>query len=206
MSLEERARYVARQGHALATADEARVVEQGADLTELRDVPSDGKTVGEIVTRGNTVMKGYFRDPEATNKAFEGGSFHTGDLAVRHPDGSIAIMDRSKDLIISGGENASSLAIETELATHPDVLEVAVVARPHPKWGERAMAFVLLRPQVRSKWQDKHGQFEVELKKFARTKLPGFACPEWVRVMEELPKTSTGKILKTELRKITAKL
>lgn len=112
------------------------------DDEEIIDVPRDGKTVGEIVTRGNLVMKEYFRDPEATRKAFRGGYFHSGDLAVMHPDGSIAVVDRSKDIIISGGENASSLAIEQELSSHPHVLEVSVVARAHPLWGERPMAFV----------------------------------------------------------------
>lgn len=149
----------------------------------------------------------YFNDPEATRKAFRGNHFNSGDLAVMHPDGYIAIQDRSKDIIISGGENASSLAIEqgklygsivsltidcsclwlSELASHPDVLEVSVVARPHPKWGERPMAFVILRTQTIAKWKGKHKEFEVELRKHARQRLPGFACPEWVSVVDELP-------------------
>ncbi|KAG6846000.1 hypothetical protein H0H87_011048 [Tephrocybe sp. NHM501043] len=135
-------------------------------------------------------------------------------------------MDRSKDIIISGGENASSLAIEqgkpfkfrklpspslirissTELASHPHVLEVTIVARPHIKWGERPMAFVVLHPQYASKWEGRHAQFAADLKEHAKGKLPGFACPEWVEVVSDLPKTSTGKILKTELRKFVAKL
>jgi acyl-CoA synthetase (AMP-forming)/AMP-acid ligase II len=123
-----------------------------------------------------------------------------------HPDGSVAIMDRSKDIIISGGENASSLAIEQELASHPHVLEVSVVAREHPKWGERPMAFVILHPQHASNWRGRHHEFECDLKQHAKLRLPGFACPEWVEVVPELPKTSTGKILKTELRKVAAKL
>ncbi|EIN13490.1 acetyl-CoA synthetase-like protein [Punctularia strigosozonata HHB-11173 SS5] len=204
LSLEDRAKFMARQGHQFATALEVRVVyppAEGSSLDDaLVDVPKDGKTVGEIVTRGNITMKEYFRDPEATRKAFRGGCFNSGDLAVMHPDGSIAILDRSKDIIISGGENASSLAIEQELSTHPHVLEVAVVARPHPKWGERAMAFVTLKPDHVKTWLGKHDQFEVELKKHARSRLPGFACPEWVRVVSELPKTSTGKIQKMVLR------
>jgi len=151
-------------------------------------------------------MKEYFRDPEATRKAFLGGSFRTGDLAVMHPDGTVAVMDRSKDIIISGGENASSLAIEQELASHPHVLEVSVVARPHSKWGERPMAFVILHPQHAAKWAGRHHEFGKDLKEHAKHRLPGFACPEWVEVVPELPKTSTGKILKTELRKIVAKL
>ncbi|KIK06843.1 hypothetical protein K443DRAFT_129433 [Laccaria amethystina LaAM-08-1] len=208
MSLEDRARSMARQGHAFATAEEVRVVyvrEENEDRP-LKDVPRDGKTLGEIVTRGNIVMKEYFRDPEATKKAFRGGSFRSGDLAVMHPDGSVAIMDRSKDIIISGGENASSLAIEQELASHPHVLEVSVVAREHPKWGERPMAFVILHPQHASNWRGRHHEFECDLKQHAKLRLPGFACPEWVEVVPELPKTSTGKILKTELRKVAAKL
>jgi acyl-CoA synthetase (AMP-forming)/AMP-acid ligase II len=176
------------------------------DANELRDVPKDGKTVGEIVTRGNIVMKEYFRDPEATRKAFRGGSFNTGDLAVWKPDGAVSIMDRSKDIIISGGENASSLAIEQELASHPHILEVSVVAREHPKWGERPMAFIILHPQHEDKWTGRSGEFEKDLKAHAKLRLPGFACPEWVEVVKQLPKTSTGKILKTDLRKIVAKL
>ncbi|CAA7266586.1 unnamed protein product [Cyclocybe aegerita] len=210
LSLEERARLMARQGHAFATAEEVRVVYpvEGDAVSNgpLKDVPRDGKTVGEIVTRGNIVMKQYFRDLEATKKAFAGGSFHTGDLAVIHPNGSVAIMDRSKDIIISGGENASSLAIEQELASHPHVLEVSVVARSHIRWGERPMAFVVLHPQHAAKWKGRHHEFGQDMKEHAKKRLPGFACPEWVEVMPELPKTSTGKILKTELRKIVAKL
>ncbi|RDX46893.1 AMP-dependent synthetase and ligase [Lentinus brumalis] len=210
LPLEERAKLIARQGIPFATAEEARVVyplqEGQSPDAPLVDVPKDGKTMGEIVFRGNIVMKEYFKDPEATRKAFRGGHFNSGDLAVWHPDGYIAIMDRSKDIIISGGENASSLAIEQELASHPDVLEVSVVARSHPKWGERPMAFVILHPQRAAKWAGRHGAFEQDLKAHARKRLPGFACPEWVSVVQELPKTSTGKIQKVELRKLVAKL
>ncbi|KAF8078465.1 AMP-dependent synthetase and ligase [Lyophyllum atratum] len=209
LSLEQRSKLMARQGHAFATAQEVRVVYQPGEHStedELVDVPRDGKTLGEIVTRGNIVMKEYFRDPEATAKAFRGGAFRSGDLAVWHPDGTVAIMDRSKDIIISGGENASSLAIEQELVTHPHVFEVSVVARNHIKWGERPMAFVVLHPQHASKWTGRHHDFAADLKEHVKAKLPGFACPEWVEVVQELPKTSTGKILKTELRKIVAKL
>ncbi|KAF9270371.1 acetyl-CoA synthetase-like protein [Marasmius fiardii PR-910] len=210
VSVEERSKYMARQGHAFVTADLVRVVHQpkeGEEPSEhLVDVPRDGKTIGEIATRGNIVMKEYFKDPEATKKAFRGGYFSTGDLAVMHPDGTVAILDRSKDIIISGGENASSLAIEQELAAHPHVLEVSVVARLHPKWGERPMAFVILHPQHAKKWTGREKDFEMDLIQHARKRLPGFACPEWVEVVPELPKTSTGKILKTELRKVVAKL
>ncbi|KZT09701.1 acetyl-CoA synthetase-like protein [Laetiporus sulphureus 93-53] len=212
LSLQDRARHMARQGIPFVTSDEARVVypakeDEVIDInSELVDVPKDGKTVGEVVIRGNIVMKEYLKDPEATRKAFRGGYFGTGDLAVWYPDGYIAIQDRSKDIIISGGENASSLAIEQELASHPDVLEVSVVARPHSRWGERPMAFVILHPQRAPQWTGRHDEFGDTLKKHARGRLPGFACPEWVRVVEELPKTSTGKIQKVELRKIVAKL
>ncbi|KAH7344683.1 acetyl-CoA synthetase-like protein [Rhizoctonia solani] len=205
ITLDERAKFMARQGQAFATADEARVVYTDSG-EHLRDVPADGKTVGEIVVRGNIVMKEYFRDPEATKKAFQGGHFWSGDLAVRHPDGTIAITDRSKDIIISGGENASSLAIEQELSTHPDVLEVAVIARLHPKWGERAMAYVILHGHKAGKWKGKHAEFEADLKEHAKKRLPGFACPEWVEIVPELPKTSTGKIQKNVLRGRASKL
>ncbi|KAG2754602.1 acetyl-CoA synthetase-like protein [Suillus brevipes Sb2] len=208
LTLEQRAKLMARQGQSFATAQDVRVVFplQDENDEELRDVPKDGRTVGEVLMRGNIVMKEYFRDPEATRKAFQGGHFHSGDLAVWHPDGVIQVVDRSKDLIISGGENASSLAIELELSSHPHVLEVSVVARSHPKWGERPMAFVLLRPEHAPKWKDNHDGFASELIRHARTLLPGFACPEWVQIVDELPKTSTGKILKTNLRKVVAKL
>ncbi|KAF8272882.1 hypothetical protein EI94DRAFT_1769496 [Lactarius quietus] len=205
LPLPERARLSARQGHAFATSAPVRVVYQTkAPGDKLVDVPRDGKTVGEIVTRGNIVMPGYFQDPEATARAFDGGYFHSGDLAVWHTDGSVQIQDRSKDLIISGGENASSLAIEQELASHPDVLEVSVVAREHPKWGERPMAFVILHVESAKCWASKHDEFSLELKAHARERLPGFAVPEWVAVVEDLPKTSTGKIQKTVLRKRVA--
>ncbi|KAL5535321.1 hypothetical protein ACEPAF_3415 [Sanghuangporus sanghuang] len=196
---------MARQGHAFSTAQEIRVVYQD-DNEGLTDVPADGKTVGEVVARGNTVMKEYFRDPDATKKAFRGGYFGTGDLAVLHEDGSISIQDRSKDIIISGGENASSLAIEQELAEYPAVHEVAVVARPHPKWGERPMAFVILTPAAEKEYAGRHKEFERDLKTFVKTRLPGFARPEWVQVVDELPKTSTGKIMKTALRGFVARL
>ncbi|KAL4064962.1 hypothetical protein V8B97DRAFT_2025861 [Scleroderma yunnanense] len=208
LPLAERARLMARQGQSFATAQEVRVVYPPKDVDDqaLVDVPKDGRTLGEVVTRGNIVMKEYFQDPEATRKAFRGGYFNSGDLAVMHPNSVITIMDRSKDIIISGGENASSLAIEQELANHPHVLEVSVVARPHPKWGERPMAFVIIRPEFALRWAENHPGFEIELKCHARKFLPGFACPEWVQVVDELPKTSTGKILKSSLRKAVAKL
>ncbi|KZT30376.1 acetyl-CoA synthetase-like protein [Neolentinus lepideus HHB14362 ss-1] len=208
LSHNERSKLCARQGHSFATAQQARVVYTAEEdsVNALRDVPKDGKTIGEVITRGNIVMKEYFRDPDATRKAFQGHHFHSGDLAVWYPDGSIGIVDRSKDIIISGGENASSVAIEQELAEHEDVLEVSVVARPHPKWGERPMAFVVLREEAIRRWAMKHNKFAEDLKRHAKGRLPGFACPEWVEVVPELPKTSTGKILKTQLRQYVAKL
>ncbi|KAI0307967.1 hypothetical protein B0F90DRAFT_1813320 [Multifurca ochricompacta] len=205
LSPSERAKLSARQGHAFATSAPLRVVRPTTSPGDkLVDVPRDGKTVGEIVARGNIVMQGYFQDPEATARAFEGGYFHSGDLAVWHPDGSVQIQDRSKDIIISGGENASSLAIEQELASHPDVLEVSVVGREHPKWGERPMAFVILHAGSAERWAGNHKGFSSALKAHARKRLPGFATPEWIAIVEELPKTSTGKIMKTVLRKRAA--
>ncbi|KAI0257390.1 acetyl-CoA synthetase-like protein [Lactifluus subvellereus] len=205
LPLSERAKLSARQGHAFATSSPLRVVyPPKSPGDKLADVPHDGKTVGEIVVRGNIVMQGYFQDPAATARAFDGGYFHSGDLAVWHPDGSVQIQDRIKDIIISGGENASSLAIEQELANHPDVLEVSVVGREHPTWGERPMAYVILHAESAKRWAGKHAQFSSALKAHARERLPGFATPEWVVVVEELPKTSTGKIMKTVLRKWAA--
>nr|GAT47859.1 amp-binding domain [Mycena chlorophos] len=219
MSIHERSQLMARQGHAFATAQNVRVVK--VEGSELIDVPRDGKTIGEIVTRGNIVMKEvnipihisflwpesrqYFRDPEATAKAFRGGSFNSGDLAVMFEDGTVSIVDRQKDIIISGGENISSLSVEQELSSHPDVLEATVVARAHPKWGERPHAFIILKPHI-SKWHGKHDEFAHALKAHAKKRLPGFAVPEWIQVVSELPKTSTGKILKTDLRRLVAKL
>ena len=131
----------ARQGVELITSGELRVVDQ-----DMHDVPRDGATVGEIVARGNVIMRGYFNDAEATERAFAGGWFHSGDAAVVHADGYIEIRDRFKDVIISGGENISSIEVEGALLRHPAVLEVAVVGVPHEKWGESPKAFVVLRP------------------------------------------------------------
>ena len=135
-----RARVLARQGQAYPTADLVRVVD-GDDA----DVPRDGATMGEVVMRGNNVMLGYHDDPEGTAQAFRGGWFHSGDLAVWHPDGTIELRDRAKDVIISGGENISTIEVEQTLASHPAVLECAVIAIPHERWGERPKAFVTLR-------------------------------------------------------------
>ena len=158
----------------------------------MKSVPRDGKTIGEIMIRGNVVMKGYFKDGEATKKSMDGGWFHSGDLAVIHPDGYIQIKDRSKDIIISGGENISSIEIENTISKHPSVSLAAVVAKPDEKWGETPCAFVELAPKKNST--------EDEIIKFCRETLAGFKIPKKV-VFGELPKTSTGKIKKYELRK-----
>jgi fatty-acyl-CoA synthase len=186
LDLETRAKLKARQGLQLVTADAVRVVDE-----EMRDVPADGETMGEVAMRGNNVMKGYFADEAATAEAFRGGWFHSGDLAVMHPDGYIEIRDRAKDIIISGGENISTVEVERVLVSHPDVLEAAVVAIPDEKWGERPKAFVTLRAGA--------ALTEEELIAFARQTLPGFKVPSAVE-FGELPKTSTGKIKKYELR------
>jgi fatty-acyl-CoA synthase len=170
----------------MVTSDPVRVVDP-----EMRDVPRDGETMGEVVMRGNNVMKGYFADEAATAEAFRGGWFHSGDLAVMHPDGYIEIRDRAKDIIISGGENISTIEVEKALVRHPDVLEAAVVAKPDEKWGERPMAFVTLRPGA--------GLTAEELIAFSRETLPGFKAPSAIE-FGELPKTSTGKVKKFELR------
>ena len=183
---EERARLRARQGVAYLTSDPVRVVD-----SELADVPRDGETMGEVVMRGNNVMKGYFRDQEATAEAFGGGWFHSGDLAVMHPDGYIELRDRAKDIIISGGENISTIEVERALVRHQDVLEAAVIAIPDEKWGERPKGFVTLRPGSELT--------AAELIAFSRESLPGFKAPSEIE-FGELPKTSTGKVKKYELR------
>jgi fatty-acyl-CoA synthase len=157
----------------------------------------DSTTQGEIVMRGNGVMKGYLKNPEATAEAFKGGYFHTGDIAIQHPDTYVQIADRAKDIIISGGENISSVEVEGVLMGHPDVLLCAVVAKPDEKWGEVPCAFVELK--------DGHSAQEAELIAYAREHLAGFKTPKKV-VFQELPKTSTGKIQKFELRTIAKSL
>ena len=162
------------------------------DPETMEPVPYDGKTMGEIMIRGNVVMKGYFKDKEATEKSMEGGWFHSGDLAVTHPSGYIKIQDRSKDIIISGGENISSIEIENTISKHPAVSLAAVVAKPDEKWGETPCAFVELIEGKSSS--------EEEIITFCRETLAGFKLPKKV-VFAPLPKTSTGKIQKFELRK-----
>ncbi len=184
----ERAVYHARQGVRYHLQADADVI----DTITLQPVPRDGETIGEIVLRGNICMKGYLRNPEATEVAFAGGWFHTGDLGVRFPDGYIKIKDRSKDVIISGGENISSIEIEDVLYKHPAVMAVAVVAKPHPKWGETPCAFVELKAGAEVT--------VAELIKHCKEHLPGFKVPGAIE-FGDLPKTSTGKIQKFELRK-----
>ncbi len=183
---EQRARIKARQGVSYIIADPMRVVDEA-----MNDVPADGQTMGEVVMRGNDVMKGYFNDPEATERAFRGGWFHSGDLGVMHPDGYIELRDRAKDIIISGGENISSIEVEQVLLRHPAVLECAVVAVPDERWGETPKAFVTLRPGRSAE--------EAELISFCREHLAHFKAPRCVE-FTELPKTSTGKVQKNVLR------
>ena len=187
MTPAERAVQKARQGVELITSGELRVVTR-----EWEDVPRDGNSVGEIVVRGNVVMEGYYKDPEATATAFAGGWFHTGDAAVVHPDGYVEIRDRFKDVIISGGENISSIEVEGALLRHPAVLEVAVIGVPHEKWGESPKAFIVLRPR-------EHATAE-ELIEFARAHLAHFKVPKSFEFVTALPKTATGKIQKFILR------
>jgi fatty-acyl-CoA synthase len=183
----ERAAMKARQGVELITSGELRVVTEDG-----REVPRDGATVGEIVARGNVVMKGYHDDPEATETALRGGWFHSGDAAVVHPDGYVEIRDRIKDVIISGGENISSVEVEGALLKHDAVAEVAVVGMPDVKWGEAPHAFVVLR----------HGASTTgeALRDFVRERLAHFKCPQAFHFVDELPKTATGKIKKFVLR------
>ena len=178
----------ARQGVRYPNTEDIKVM----NPENMEPVPQDGKTMGEIMIRGNVVMKGYFKDKAATDKAMNGGWFHSGDLAVAHPDGYIKIQDRSKDIIISGGENISSIEIENTLSKHPAVSIAAVVAKPDEKWGEVPAAFI-------EKVKDKDVT-DKELMDFCRETLAGFKIPKYIEFCE-LPKTSTGKIQKFELRK-----
>jgi len=183
---EDRARLLARQGQQYTTADPVRVVDE-----DMQDVPRDAATMGEVVMRGNNVMHGYFADEHATQEAFRGGWFHSGDLAVWHPDGAIELRDRGKDVIISGGENISSIEVEQAICAHPAVLECAVVAIPHERWGERPKAFVTLKDGATAN--------EDEIAAFCRQRLAHFKCPDAI-TFGPLPKTSTGKVQKFVLR------
>ena len=187
LPLGERSARMARQGVQYLTLDRQRV----ADPATLADVPADGATIGELLLRGNTVMKGYLQNPAATAEAFAGGWFHTGDLAVMHENGYIEIKDRSKDIVISGGENISTIEVESVLYRHPAVLEAAVVARPDKTWGETPCAFVTLKPGMAATAD--------EIIAFCRENMARFKVPRTV-VFGTLPKTSTGKVQKYALR------
>jgi len=188
LNKDQKSEIKARQGVRYPNTEEVSVM----DPETMQPVPRDGKTMGEIMIRGNVVMKGYFKDKDATEKSMKGGWFHSGDLAVIHPDGYIKIKDRSKDIIISGGENISSIEIENTVARHPSVSLCAVVAKSDEKWGETPCAFIELAPEKKAT--------EEEIIKFCRKTLAGFKIPKKV-VFCDLPKTSTGKIQKFELRK-----
>ena len=188
MSSADRAVIKARTGVEMIGAGELRVVDEAG-----KDVPADGNALGEIVFRGNVILKGYYNDPEATKKVMGDGWFHTGDAAVMHPDGYVEIRDRIKDVIISGGENISSIEVEGVLLRHPAVQEAAIVGLPHEKWGEAPFAFVVLKPGQTAT--------ERELIDFTRERLAHFKAPHGVTFVNELPKTATGKIQKFILRK-----
>ena len=183
---EEQARLAARQGQGYVLFDLVRVVDN-----DMNDVAMDGETLGEVVMRGNNIMKGYFEQADATAEAFRGGWFHSGDIAVWHPDGYIELRDRQKDIIISGGENISTIEVEQAVAKHPAVMECAVVAIPDEKWGERPKAFVTLKPGQQAT--------DTEILDFCRQHIAHFKCPAAVE-FGDLPKTSTGKVQKFVLR------
>lgn len=192
---QDQSKLKARQGISILTLADADI----KDLDTMASMPRDGKTMGEIVLRGSSIMKGYFKDPEATSKAFRNGWFVTGDVGVIHPDGYLEIKDRSKDVIISGGENISSVELESVLYRHPRVLEAAVVAMPHPKWGESPCAFISVKKNSNGETNDVK---ESEIIAYCRKNLPRFMIPKRVEFMPELPKTSTGKIQKFQLREV----
>ncbi|RKQ35710.1 long-chain-fatty-acid--CoA ligase [Oceanobacillus halophilus] len=189
-SADDQATIKARQGIELAFNGETKVIRQD----DGEEVAWNGEELGEIVTRGNVVMKGYYKDPEKTAEAIKDGWFHTGDLAVTHPDGYIEIRDRVKDLIISGGENISSTEVEGVLYKHPDVLEVAVIAVPNEKWGEVPKAIIVLKPDAKVSEQD--------IIDYCRDNMAHFKAPKEVEFVESLPKTATGKLQKFRLREM----
>lgn len=191
LSAQERAAVKARQGVRYATLEGLMV----ADPDSMMPVPQDGRTVGEIMFRGNMVMKGYLKNPQATAEALRGGWFHSGDLAVWHPDGYVQIKDRSKDIIITGGENVSSIEIEDVLFRHPGIIDAAVVAAPHERWGETPCAFVTPRDGVQLT--------EAEVIAWCRERLAHFKCPTRV-IFGPIAKTATGKVQKYRLREIAA--
>jgi fatty-acyl-CoA synthase len=187
LSPSDQAAKKARQGVCYPVLEALDVI----DPESMRPVPRDGETLGEVMFRGNVVMKGYLKNKTATAKEFSGGWFHSGDLGVMHPDGYIQLKDRSKDIIISGGENISSIEVEDALYKHPAVQVVAVVAKPDDKWGETPCAFVELKPGVSATAE--------ELIAWCRKHLAAYKCPRFI-VFETVPKTSTGKIQKFKLR------
>lgn len=212
LSKNEKYHKMARQGHGFITSLPIRVIRTDVPENVIIDVKRDGKDIGEIVCVGNICAKGYFKDPEATNRLFAGGVLHTGDLAVLHPDGAAQILDRAKDIIISGmwlpapnsptrlicslgGENISSVALESMLATHPDILEAAVVSIADPQWGERPKAFITVKAG-----KQLGGEQVIEWAKY-RSGVSKFMVPKEVEIVEALPKTSTGKLRKNVLRK-----
>jgi len=189
LSTSEQAAKKARQGVRYGALEALDVL----DPTTLNPVKRDGETLGEVMMRGNVVMKGYLKNPKSTQAAFEGGWFHTGDIGVIHPDGYIQLKDRSKDIIISGGENISSIEVEDALYKHPAIAAAAVVAKPDEKWGETPCAFVELKPGAQASADD--------LLQWCKKNLAGYKCPRYV-VFAEIPKTSTGKIQKFKLREM----
>ena len=188
LDVESRTAMMARQGVIYHTLEASMI----ADSQSMQPVPADGRTMGELMLRGNTVMKGYLKNPDATAEAFRSGWFHTGDLGVQHPDGYVEIKDRAKDIIISGGENVSSLEVEELLYKHPDIMEAAVVARPDDFWGETVCAFVTLKPDAEDTGSD-------DIITWCRDKIARFKVPKAI-VFGPLPKTSTGKVQKFVLR------
>ncbi|KAK9074852.1 hypothetical protein SSX86_003171 [Deinandra increscens subsp. villosa] len=191
---DQQARLKARQGVSILTLADVDVMNKKT----MEGVPHDGKTMGEIVLRGSSLMKGYLKDEKETTKAFENGWLLTGDVGVIHPDGYMEIKDRSKDVIISGGENISSVELESVLFKHPAILEAAVVAMPHPRWGESPCAFIVLKKTENIS--------EGEILAYCKKNMPKFMVPKKVEFVNELPKTGTGKVLKVELRKVARTL
>jgi fatty-acyl-CoA synthase len=159
---------------------------------EMRDVPRDGEALGEVVLRGDNVMTGYYRDPEATEEAFRGGWFHTGDLGVMHPDGYVELRDRLKDIVISGGENISTVEVEQALLSHPAVVDAAVIGIPDDRWGERPKAFVVLG--------DGQAAAESELIDHVRSRIAHYKAPDAIEFLTAVPRNSTGKVQKSTLR------
>lgn len=198
MTVRRRAVLKARQGVATVTNDDVRVIQPTETVDdELIDVPADGVTMGEIVMTGNGVMNGYFKDEEATAMAFRGGWFHTGDLGVMHPDGYIQLLDRAKDVVVSGGENISTIEVEQAVVSYPDVSDCAVIGVPDDKWGERPRAYVVLRPEARG--ADEQAIQDAVIA-HCRAHIAGYKVPRDIVILEDLPRTSTGKVRKNELR------